>query len=199
VGSALAQASESGHSSGAKPAAPVGRKALLTAVMNGASPVGRVQIMEIEFKPSQRTGFYRRPCAVVGYVADGAISFQIEGEPAKTLRRGDAFYEPMNARVAHFDNASETAPAKFIAFYLLSPGEDQLIEMLVQDWAKTDARNLNLASKIRAVPLLQRAFAPSTPTFVVLGLRQADQEFDIASIARPSSSTFHHRDGPRRG
>jgi quercetin dioxygenase-like cupin family protein len=133
LGSALAQASESGHSQDAKPIDGVERKALLTAIMNGASPVGRVEAKEIEFKPSQRTGLHRHPCPVVGYVADGEISFQIEGEASKTLKRGDAFYEPLNARVAHFDNASDTAPAKFIAFYLLRPGEDRLIEMLDRD------------------------------------------------------------------
>jgi hypothetical protein len=29
-----------------------------------------------------------------------------------------------------FDNASDTAPAKFIAYYLLGAGEERLIEML---------------------------------------------------------------------
>jgi quercetin dioxygenase-like cupin family protein len=122
--------SSPGVSSMPRPATTIERKALLTAVMNGANPVARVEIKEIELKAAQRTGLHRHPCAVVGYVADGAIVFQIEGEPENTLKCGDAFYEPVNVRVARFDNASETAPAKFIAFYLLGPGEDRLIEMI---------------------------------------------------------------------
>jgi quercetin dioxygenase-like cupin family protein len=65
-----------------------------------------------------------------GYIADGAIAFQIEGQLAKILKQGDAFHEPVNARMMRFDNASDSAPATFIAFYLLRPGEDRLIEML---------------------------------------------------------------------
>lgn len=33
--------------------------------------------------------------------------FQIDGQPARTLMTGDAFYEPANAKILHFDNASE--------------------------------------------------------------------------------------------
>jgi hypothetical protein len=46
------------------------------------------------------------------------------------LKAGDAFHEPRNAHIVHFDNASDTTPASFIAFYLLGAGEDRLIEML---------------------------------------------------------------------
>jgi quercetin dioxygenase-like cupin family protein len=47
-----------------------------------------------------------------------------------TLQAGDAFFEPANVRIPHFDNASETDAAVFVACYLLPPGEDRLIEML---------------------------------------------------------------------
>jgi quercetin dioxygenase-like cupin family protein len=110
--------------------AEIVRKALLTAVMDGAEPVARVEIKSITLKPSQRAGLHKHPCTVVGYIADGAISFQIEGHPPKILKQGEAFHEPRNARIARFDNASDTAPVTFIAFYLLPPGEERLIEML---------------------------------------------------------------------
>jgi len=35
-----------------------------------------------------------------------------------------------NTRVMHFDNASTEEPATFIAHYLLSTGDERLIEML---------------------------------------------------------------------
>ena len=56
--------------------------------------------------------------------------FQVDGEPAKTLQQGDAFFEPANRKMLHFDNASQTDTATFIAFYLLGAGETRLIEML---------------------------------------------------------------------
>jgi quercetin dioxygenase-like cupin family protein len=106
------------------------RRALLTAVMDGTESVDRVEVKSITLAPSQRTGLHRHPCTVVGYVADGAISFQVEGQSPKILRQGDAFHEPLNARILHFDNASDSAPATFIAFYLLAAAEERLIEML---------------------------------------------------------------------
>jgi quercetin dioxygenase-like cupin family protein len=106
------------------------RKALLTATIGGVEAIRRIEIKSITLAPSQRAGLHRHPCTVVGYIADGAILFQIEGQPAKILNRGDAFHEPFNDRILHFDNASDSALATFIAFYLLDSGEEQLIEML---------------------------------------------------------------------
>jgi len=54
---------------------------------------------------------------------------QVEGEAAVTLAAGSAFHEPAQATIARFDNASETAPMRFIAYYLVD-GEQELIEML---------------------------------------------------------------------
>jgi quercetin dioxygenase-like cupin family protein len=112
-----------------EPAAIV-RKALLTAVVEGERSIDRIEIKSITLAPSQRSGMHKHPCTVVGYVADGAISFQIEGRTPTLLKEGDAFHEPFDARIVHFDNASDTAPATFVAFYLLASGEERLIEML---------------------------------------------------------------------
>ena len=106
------------------------RKALLTAVMGRTESIDHVEIKSITLAPAQRAGLHTHPCHVVGYVAGGAIAFQIEGQPVRILNPGDAFHEPVNARILRFDNASDSAPATFIAFYLLSPGEERLIEML---------------------------------------------------------------------
>ncbi len=106
------------------------RKALLTAMLGGSRSVERVEIKQIELAPGQATGLHRHPCPVLGYVAAGLIEFQIDGEAAQRLRQGDAFFEPDNARILRFDNASASEPAVFIAFYLLGTGEHEPIEML---------------------------------------------------------------------
>jgi quercetin dioxygenase-like cupin family protein len=111
-------------------AVPIRRKPLLTAVLGGDRSIQRVEIKQVELPPGQLTGLHLHPCPVVGYVAAGAINFQIEGQPIQHLRSGDAFFEPRDARVAHFDNASASDAATFIAFYLLGTDEDRLIEML---------------------------------------------------------------------
>jgi quercetin dioxygenase-like cupin family protein len=75
-------------------------------------------------------GLHRHPCHVVGYIAAGSILYQIEGQPSRLLQAGDAFHEPENARISQFDNVSDSAPARFIACYLLGSGEERLIETL---------------------------------------------------------------------
>jgi quercetin dioxygenase-like cupin family protein len=106
------------------------RVPLLDAALERRPEIGHVQAARIELAPEQETGRHRHPCDVVGYLAAGTIRFQVEGEAERILRAGDAFHEPSGAPIAHFDNASAHEPATFIAFYLLPPGEDTLIEML---------------------------------------------------------------------
>jgi len=93
------------------------RKPLLT-----ASPINKMvkttEIKEIVFKPLQKTGLHLHPCPVVGYIAEGTATFQVKGGPLQTLKAGDAFYEPAETVIEHFDNASDTLPLKFICFYL---------------------------------------------------------------------------------
>jgi quercetin dioxygenase-like cupin family protein len=106
------------------------REHLLAAALEGAPAIERVEVARIALAPLQETGRHRHPCTVVGCVVSGTIRFQVEGGEELTLRAGDAFHEPANAAMAHFDNASDSEGATFIAFYLLPPGEDRLIELL---------------------------------------------------------------------
>ena len=110
--------------------ADIVRVPLLDAALEARPEIGHVRSARIELAPGQEAGRHRHPCDVVGYVASGTIRFQVEGEEERTLGAGDAFHEPAGAPIAHFDNAAENEPATFIAFYLLPPGEDSLIEML---------------------------------------------------------------------
>jgi len=74
-------------------------------------------------------GKHLHPCPVVGYIVSGKVLFQVEGDEKKILNQGEAFYEPKNKTILHFDNASEEETLVFIAFYLKEAGED-LIKML---------------------------------------------------------------------
>jgi quercetin dioxygenase-like cupin family protein len=109
---------------------PVSRTELLTASLDGKPTVERVQATRIELAPSQPVPLHLHPCPVLGCVVSGAIRFQPVGQPERILTAGDAFHEPANAEIAHFDNASDEEPAVFVAFYLLAPGETSVIEML---------------------------------------------------------------------
>jgi quercetin dioxygenase-like cupin family protein len=111
------------------PSQQIIRKDILTAPIGDRS-VGRVEIKQIDFTPGQKTGLHRHPCPVVGYIAQGTILFQVEGQPPKSLSAGDAWFEPPGGKILHFDNASSQDPATFIAFYLLGKDDRKLIEML---------------------------------------------------------------------
>ncbi len=104
------------------------RKVLLTQTMP-MKEVRTVDIREITLNPGQKAGYHRHPCPVLGLIKSGEALVQVEGQDAKVLHAGEAFYEPQGTPIAHFDNASATDPMTFVAFYLVDR-ESQLIEML---------------------------------------------------------------------
>jgi quercetin dioxygenase-like cupin family protein len=104
------------------------RKELLLAPI-GSRTISTVDIKEVTMPPGQKGAYHNHPCPVVGHVVSGSILFQLEGDSAKVLKAGEAFYEPAGTPIVHFDNASETEPLKFIAYYLLN-GEKELIKLL---------------------------------------------------------------------
>lgn len=106
------------------------RNDLLTANIKSKT-VSKINIMEINFPPGQKAAYHKHPCPIVGYIVSGEILLQVEGDSAKVLKAGDAFYEPAETPIIHFDNYSETVPASFIAFYLTDK-EKELIEILPQ-------------------------------------------------------------------
>ena len=112
------------------PPTGIKRTDLLTARLSADPSIQRVEIKRVDLEPGQATGLHRHPCPVVGYIVAGTIRFQIEGESARELHMGDAFFEPQHSVIAHFDNSSISAPASFIAFYLLGTGESRLIDMI---------------------------------------------------------------------
>jgi quercetin dioxygenase-like cupin family protein len=104
------------------------RKKILLAQLP-ARTVSSVDVREINFGPKQKTGRHQHPIPVMGYVVSGTVLFELEGQPAKVLHTGDAFYEPANTTIVHFDNQSDTESLKFVAYYLLN-GETELIKIL---------------------------------------------------------------------
>lgn len=106
------------------------RHDLIDAPLDGTPAVERSRITRIDLGPGAPTGLHQHPCDVVGYILEGTVRFQLEGRPERLLRAGDAFHEPKNTRVAHFDNISDTETVTFLACYLLGPGVNEVIEML---------------------------------------------------------------------
>lgn len=104
------------------------RKSLQTAVVDDGKLVTRVETKMIEFTAGQTTARHVHPVPVVGYVVEGSVRFQISGQAPQTLNAGDAFYEPANVVIDHFDALDQ--PVQFVANYLMGPGDHELIKML---------------------------------------------------------------------
>lgn len=104
------------------------RKELLNAVI-GDRTISSVKIVEIEFSAGQKAPYHKHPCPVVGTIIAGTCLVQVEGKEPQILKAGDAFYEPADTPIVHFDNYSETEPMRFVAYYL-SHEEKELTEIL---------------------------------------------------------------------
>jgi quercetin dioxygenase-like cupin family protein len=104
------------------------RKDLLNASI-GNRTISAVKVVEIAFQGGQKGAHHKHPCPVVGYIVSGACLLQTEGGAPQVLKAGDAFYEPANTPIVHFDNYSDEEPMKFVAYYLQN-GEKELIELL---------------------------------------------------------------------
>jgi quercetin dioxygenase-like cupin family protein len=108
---------------------PVTRKTLLKAAVDPGKTVATVDIQEVTMGPGQKAPLHLHPCPTVGVITEGAIAFQIEGQPVQHLKTGDAFYEPANVRVARFDNDGDTL-ARFVVHYLLGKDELETVRIL---------------------------------------------------------------------
>ena len=91
-----------------------------------------VDVREIAFAPSQKTGLHKHPCPVIGFVVEGTAVLEVQGQPPQELPAGSSFYEPADTIILRFDNASSQTPMKFVAHYLLN-GKQELIEMLPEN------------------------------------------------------------------
>jgi quercetin dioxygenase-like cupin family protein len=55
------------------------------------------------------------------YIAEGAVIFEAQGKPAKTLKPGESF-TTTDGEAHNVKNASKTEPAKALAFYVAKKG-----------------------------------------------------------------------------
>ena len=76
-------------------------------------------VVEVNYAPGEADKPHSHPCTVIGYVAEGAIRFQVKGgEPEAVYKAGESFYEPPNGVHQVSANASDKEPAKLIAFFV---------------------------------------------------------------------------------
>src|ERR1700722_3731457 len=73
-------------------------------------------LVEVNYGPGEASAAHSHPCAVIGYIVEGAIRTQVKGETEVTDRAGESFYEAPNGVHLISANASSTEPAKLVAY-----------------------------------------------------------------------------------
>ncbi len=84
---------------------------------------GRVQmqVSEVSYEPGGWSTPHQHPCPVVVYVLDGAIRSQLAGQEPRVYHAGETFTELPTDQHVVSENASDTAPARFLAYVACSP------------------------------------------------------------------------------
>jgi len=75
------------------------------------------KIVEVTYGPGESSEQHSHPCAVIGYVLEGAVRMQVKGEPEAVYEPGQSFYEAPNGVHAVSANASKTERARFLAYF----------------------------------------------------------------------------------
>jgi quercetin dioxygenase-like cupin family protein len=76
------------------------------------------KLVEVTYPPGGANPTHRHPCPVVGYVLDGAVRMQIQGQPERIFSRGETFFEsPSDVHVVSA-NANADVPARFLAYFV---------------------------------------------------------------------------------
>jgi quercetin dioxygenase-like cupin family protein len=102
----------------------ISRKELLKTAID--QTITFAEIQEITMAAGQGAPEHLHPCPVLGMIKSGEAVFQIEGQQKVVLHEGDAFYEPKNVKILHFDNASAEKPLVFTAIYLKEGNEENI-------------------------------------------------------------------------
>ncbi len=91
------------------------------------TPGKELLMITVEYPPGVADPVHRHDAQVMVYVLEGAVVMQVKGEAPVTLRAGDTFYEGPGDVHTVARNASQTAPAKFLVFFVKAKGAPILV------------------------------------------------------------------------
>ena len=74
-----------------------------------------------EFAPGASAGRHTHPGEELGYVLEGTILLEVEGQPPRTVKAGEAFFVP--AGVVHDGKNVGAGVAKVLATYIVEKGK----------------------------------------------------------------------------
>ncbi|MGI5138063.1 cupin domain-containing protein [Streptomyces sp. CA-106110] len=113
------------------PGAPAWKTALTSLLdIQPPSVPERPQVMTalVQFPPGDPgTPPHRHSGPVFGYMVEGEMLFELEGEPERVIRAGEAFWEP-GGDVIHYQdgNNREDIWSRFVVVMMMVPGQPML-------------------------------------------------------------------------
>ena len=78
----------------------------------------KVVLVEVRYGPGEASSPHSHPCPVIGYVVEGTLRTQVNGEPEIIYKAGESFYESPNGVHLISANASSTKPLKLVAYLI---------------------------------------------------------------------------------
>jgi len=84
--------------------------------------------VEVSYAPGQASGPHRhaKSAFIMAYVISGAIVSQVEGQPERTYRAGESWFENPGDHHVVSRNASATEPAKMLAVFVVDSADTTL-------------------------------------------------------------------------
>ena len=92
-------------------------------------PGKKALMIEVDYLPGQSSIAHKHDGTTMAYVISGEITSQVKGQPAKTYKAGEFWYEPAGSEHIVSKNASATQPARLLAFMVLATDEKVLIPL----------------------------------------------------------------------
>ena len=86
-----------------------------------AAPGWEAILVERDLPPGAQSGKHTQSGNEIVYIEEGSVIFEAQGKPAVTLKAGGAFTTVAD-EVHNVKNASSSAPAKALAFYVSKKG-----------------------------------------------------------------------------
>jgi len=84
--------------------------------------LGREAVMAlVEIPPGGREGRHTHPAEVYGFVQEGTLTLEVEGQPTRTLKPGEVLY--IAPGQIHEGSNNTTAPVKLAAVFIAEKGK----------------------------------------------------------------------------
>ena len=85
-------------------------------------------VAQVEFAPGAHEPKHTHPGDIFGYVLEGEMVFELEGEPPRVIRAGETFWEP-GGDVIHYQdgNNRDDINVRYVVTMLCAPGQPMVV------------------------------------------------------------------------